>query len=127
MSPRTGFRLLFALAVLLGFVLPGWTQADKGKKYALLVGVRTYRHSDLEDLKYTENDVEELAKALKGFAEVVVLTSTRGEKKPEAAPTATNIRKQLRRLLESVGKDDTVVVALRTIPLWWRWPATACS
>ena len=75
-------------------------QTDRGKKYALLVGVRSYRHSDLENLKDTENDVVELADALKGFTEVVVLTTSAGQKKAEVAPTAKNIRTQLRRLLE---------------------------
>jgi formylglycine-generating enzyme required for sulfatase activity len=95
-------------------VLLDGTQAEtaKGKKYALLVGVRTYDHKKLEDLKYTENDVEELADALQGFSEVVVLTSTRGEKNDKAAPTAANIRAQLKRLLKRVTKHDTVVVGL---------------
>jgi formylglycine-generating enzyme required for sulfatase activity len=115
MSSWTSCRLilLFAVLVLLGLVGPGQTQAELGKKYALLVGVRTYRHSKLEDLKYTENDVEDLAALLeREFAEVVLLTSTRGQAKAERAPTAANIRKHLRALLEKVGKHDTIVVAL---------------
>ena len=50
--------------------------------------------------------------ALKGFTEVVVLTSTRGQKMAEAAPTAANIRAQLKRLLKRVTKHDMIVVAL---------------
>jgi formylglycine-generating enzyme required for sulfatase activity len=101
-------------SVAVGVVLLDASQAQPvtGKRYALLVGVRTYDHKKLEDLKYTENDIEELALELKGFTEVVVLTSTRGEKKAEAAPTAANIRAQLGRLLRRVTKHDTVVVGL---------------
>src|SRR5436309_1956353 len=88
---------LLAVLVLLG---PSVAQTGKGKKYALLVGVKTYHHSDLKDLEYTENDVEELAGVLKGFSEVVLLTSTRGAKKAAAAPTAKNIRAELKRLLD---------------------------
>jgi formylglycine-generating enzyme required for sulfatase activity len=104
--------LLSSLAVSLALLGPSPAQTPTGKKYALLVGVRAYKHRDLEDLKYTENDVEELAKALLGFAEVVVLTSTRGEKNADAAPTAASIRKQLKALLDKVSKHDTIVVAL---------------
>jgi formylglycine-generating enzyme required for sulfatase activity len=106
------FALLSSLAV--AFLLLDATQAQtgKGKKYGLLVGVKEYRHSDLRPLDYTENDVVELAEALRGFTEVVVLTTSAGEKKPEAAPTAKNIRAQLKRLLEKVTRHDTMLIAL---------------
>src|SRR5262245_59434417 len=116
MSPATWFRLLgvSALVLVLGFVIPAWTQATKGKKYALLVGVKSYEHQKLRDLKYTENDVEELAKLLKkdGYDEVVLLTSTRGADSEKARPTAANIRKELARLRKQTTKHDVVLVAL---------------
>jgi formylglycine-generating enzyme required for sulfatase activity len=104
--------LLSALAV--AFLLLDATQAqtDKGKKYALLVGVKDYLHPDLASLSYTENDVVELADALKGFAEVVVLTTSRGAKDAEASPTARNIRTQLGRLLKKATRHDTILIAL---------------
>src|SRR5262249_54090625 len=37
----------------------------RGRKYALLVGVKSYEHSKLPDLRYTENDVEDLARLLR--------------------------------------------------------------
>jgi hypothetical protein len=103
--------VLIAAAVMTG---SSPAQPPQGKKYALLVGVRAYNHRNLDDLKYTENDVEDLGKLLRegGFAEVVVLTSTRGEKMAVQAPTAANIRKRLRAMLERVTKHDTIVVAL---------------
>src|SRR5262245_10294789 len=69
---------------------------NKGRKVALLVGVRTYERSQhFPELKYTENDVEKLAVALKknGFTDVRLLTTTRGEKDKKDAPTAENLRK----------------------------------
>jgi formylglycine-generating enzyme required for sulfatase activity len=117
MSPRTWLRLLFALAalVLLGFVLPGWTQPDRGKKHALLVGVRTYDSDKFEDLKYPENDVEELAKVLTdraGFISVRVLSTSRGARRTADAPTAANVRAAIKALLAKKKKEDTVLVAL---------------
>jgi hypothetical protein len=103
-------------SLVAGLVLLDATQAqtDKGKKYALVVGVREYDHAKLRDLKYTENDAEELGKLLTraGYDEVVLLTSTRGGRAAEARPTAANIRKQLKALLDKVNKRDVVLIAL---------------
>jgi FKBP-type peptidyl-prolyl cis-trans isomerase len=111
--------LLASLALpLAALALPPAGGADRpgGKKYALLVGVKEYNHDKLSDLKYTENDVEELAKLLRkesaGFTEVTVLTNARGKKAASARPTAANIRTRLKRILARVGKRDTVLVAL---------------
>jgi formylglycine-generating enzyme required for sulfatase activity len=105
--------LLSSLVTAVALLAPGLADdAPKGKKYALLVGVKDYRHPDLERLSYTENDVVELASVLKGFTEVVVLTTSAGEKKAELAPTAKNIRTQLKRLLEKVTRHDTMLVGL---------------
>jgi hypothetical protein len=105
------------LAVLLSSLLPpSRGEAAPGKRYALLVGVREYRHAKLPDLKYTENDIEELAALLRqpgaGFRDPVVLTSSRAASRPAALPTAANIRAELKRILGGVTKHDTVLVAL---------------
>ena len=100
MSPRSWCRLvvLSGLLVWLGFAVPGWTETPKGKSYALLVGVRDYGgRSTLGPLKYTQNDVEALARVLQRpgspfRGNVRVLTSTRGNKDRKAAPSAENIR-----------------------------------
>jgi formylglycine-generating enzyme required for sulfatase activity len=112
-----GRLLLLLLPALAALLLPAWGQAAKGKKYALLVGVKDYRHAGLRPLKYTENDVEDLAKILRargaGFAKVHVLTNTRGARdKGVSAPTAANIRAALEGLLRARGTHDTVLVAL---------------
>jgi formylglycine-generating enzyme required for sulfatase activity len=101
---------LVAGLVLLG---PGLAQTEKGKKYALLVGVREYHHDSLRDLAHTENDVEELSEVLTASGyKVAVMTCTRGKKRAFAQPTAKNIRDMLGRILKRVTKHDTVLVAL---------------
>jgi uncharacterized caspase-like protein len=89
-------------------------RADEGKKHALLVGVRDYVSGKFEPLRYTENDVEDLARVLGDTAgfHVRVLSSTRGKRKASDAPTAVNIRAALGKLLADRGRNDTVLVAL---------------
>jgi uncharacterized caspase-like protein len=105
---------LLSLAVAFVLLDASQAQTEKGKKHALLVGVRSFDHAALTPLQYTENDVEELAKALTegGFASVRVLTTTRGEKKKADAPTAENVRAAIKTLLARKTRDDTVLVAL---------------
>jgi uncharacterized caspase-like protein len=84
-----------------------------GKRYALLVGVKVYRHSDLSDLEFTERDVEQLAEILRhGGYQVTLLTTAAGEKDKSLKPTLANIRKALKDALKDVGKADTVLVAM---------------
>jgi formylglycine-generating enzyme required for sulfatase activity len=104
---------LSSLVAALALLAPGLAEAPKGKKYALLVGVQRYEHDSLPDLKHAENDVEELSKVLlRSEFRVWVMSSTRGEKRPAARPTASNIRAALKPILDRVTKDDTVLVAL---------------
>jgi TPR repeat protein len=92
-----------------------------GKRYALLVGVKEHEHAALPALKYSENDVEALAAALKkaDYA-VVVLTATRGKKDTALAPTAKNVRAQLKQLSGKLTKADLLLLALSGHGL--RWP-----
>ena len=112
---RLGSLLVALSATLMALPDPLQGEAVKGKKYALLVGVNTYKHEDLKPLKYTENDVEELAKLLgnksAGFA-VRVLTATRGKNNPKDRPTAANIRAAIAELAKGLTGDDLVLVAL---------------
>jgi uncharacterized caspase-like protein len=116
-SPR--LRLLPALLLpVLGaaLVLPLAAESEKprGKKYALLVGVNSYEHARLPNLKYAENDVTELAKVLRaktaGFARVVLLTTAAGKKSARARPTGKNIRAELKTILARRTRRDTVLV-----------------
>jgi hypothetical protein len=111
------FRLLL-IAVLAVLAVEATCRAEPpaGKKYALLVGVREYNSKHFPSLRFTENDVEGLAQVLgrpgSGFAKVRVLTTSRGQKNANDAPTAANVRKELDRLLAGKGKQDLVLVAL---------------
>jgi uncharacterized caspase-like protein len=103
--------LLLVAALLLD---TSQAQTDKGKKYALLVGVRDYDSFKLRKLDFTENDAEDLAAELSeraGFS-VRVLTSTRGRKSTKDQPTAANLRREILALLAKKKRDDTVLVAL---------------
>jgi formylglycine-generating enzyme required for sulfatase activity len=97
--------------------LQGEEATEKAKGYALLIGVSTFDHSSLPALKYTENDVEELAKLLdkpgsRFHGRVRVLTSSRGKKTAADKPTAANIRKALRELTGGRTRQETILVAL---------------
>jgi formylglycine-generating enzyme required for sulfatase activity len=110
-------RLLPALAPLacLALALPPAGRADrpKGKKYALLVGIKEYEDKKLKNLDYTENDAVELAAVLRtGGYEVVLLTSGAGKEDRDQKPTAANIRARLKALLGKATKHDTVLVGL---------------
>src|SRR5258708_7551208 len=104
MSPASRSLVAMLLGLLSAPAGPAQeVKADRGKRYALLVGVREYHHNSLPDLKHTENDVEQLARVLRdssGFTTVVVMTTTRGGKVEALRPTASNIRAQLRKLAD---------------------------
>ncbi len=84
-----------------------------GRKLAFLVGVKEYKHSDLKNLDYPENDVEELASVLKqqNFS-VTLLTTSGGRTNQNRLPTSENIRRQLAAILKDVSKNDLIVVGL---------------
>ncbi len=95
---------------------PALAEGRSGKRYAVLVGVNEYEHKAwLSPLKYTENDVEGLARLLTskagGFHHVRVLTATRGRTRAADRPTAANVRAALRDVLRKCAKDDVVLVA----------------
>src|SRR3954470_10184552 len=90
----------------------------KGRKVALLVGVVDYDpDSGLTRLKYCENDVTALAAVLKaqGYKDqdIIVLTDTTAaeKRKLKFMPTAENIRKELKGLIEDLRPEDSFLVA----------------
>lgn len=97
-------------------VLPVRAAADEGRRYALLVGVQQYDSEDMDDLRFTENDVEKLSEVLqrkpKPYSRIVVMTRERGQKDTSLLPTAANIRKQLEKLAAKCDKEDVLFVAL---------------
>jgi hypothetical protein len=92
------------------------TNDGGGRKIALLVGVREYDHAGLPPLRFTENDVEEVARVLQtpqaGFSRVTVLTSTRGQKNQRARPTRANFLAQLKAALDRAKRKDLILVGL---------------
>src|SRR5262249_25401766 len=106
--------LTSVLAVVGSVVGPVFGQSPAaGKKYALLVGVRNYKKSELTSLQFTENDVNDLAQVLQdaGYRRVVVMTQTEANKDASRLPIAKNIRDQLQGLLEDRKPEDSVLVA----------------
>jgi hypothetical protein len=84
-----------------------------GRKLAFLVGVKNYKHDELKNLDYPENDVKDLAEVLKPLGFAVTLMSTSAEQSnKEHYPDADNIRRQLAAVLEDVSKEDLILVGL---------------
>ncbi len=109
---RTPAFLLVALAAAIPFVdllfAQPPTPTAKGRRVALLVGVNEYTNRNLENLKYAERDITELAAVLKsaGFEVRVLLGSADGTK----AATRLNIEAAFAAVLNGVGKADTVLL-----------------
>ena len=104
---------LLAVVVL---TTPVWSQS--GEKYALLVGVQRYgQNSGLNQLRFAENDVEELSKELlqHGYRteNVTVLTMTRAQQvDARYIPTRQNIAEQLGMLVDGLRAPDSLLVVL---------------
>jgi hypothetical protein len=81
------------------------SQLPAGKKYALLVGVQNYNHSNFTNLQFADNDTSELAKLLHGHDyEVKLLTSKDA--------TLARIRQELAALVKKRTRNDLVLVGL---------------
>jgi formylglycine-generating enzyme required for sulfatase activity len=106
-------RRTVALAIAASTLVGSSASAEEGKRFALLVGVKAYRHAGLEDLQYTEKDVTDLRDVLanSGF-QVTLLTTTEGRADPNKAPTKANVDAVLKSMLSSVSKHDLVLVGL---------------
>lgn len=104
------------LAVMPRLLLAEGETADGSpppRKLALLVGVKDYNHAELPNLRFAENDVEDLAAVLRKHQfHVVVLTTAAGKKNPALNPTCENVQRSLKELLGSVTKRDLIVVGL---------------
>jgi TPR repeat protein len=118
-TPRSGPRALLSAAALLAAATAASAQnpiRPPAGRYALLVGVRQYDKNELRDLPYAEPDVTELARVLRdaGYRpeNVVLMTQTAGAEYARSLPLAANVRKELRLLLRTRSRDDTVLVAL---------------
>lgn len=99
----------FATAI---FCLMSSLAMAEGKRYAVLVGVEDYEHSQLQRLQFSVDDVTDLAAVLKqsGYA-VTLLTDDTGKKLKSLEPTRVNIEKKIQTVLDQCRKDDTVILA----------------
>jgi hypothetical protein len=113
---RAGHWLVWSVAV---WCACGTAWSDDappaGGRFALLVGVKQYTSMELRELKYSEADVTSLSETLLagGYepANVMLMTQAAGGTEARKTPTAANIRKELKLLLEGRKPEDVVVVA----------------
>jgi uncharacterized caspase-like protein len=111
------YTSLFAALVVVSLSPPSPAQeAQRGEKYALVVGVRSYDPDELRDVQYAEADADGLARVLRqgGYKadNVLLMTQSEGASNPRFLPTAEAIRKELKRLAEVCKPEDGLVVAL---------------
>jgi hypothetical protein len=116
MFPWVVLTLTTILALIV--ILPAQEPERKGRKYALLIGVQKYDGTDLQNLKFCENDVTQLAEVLRGegyaYNRVVLLARTEAVKnidRDDILPTADNIRDHLAAILKERRPEDTVLIA----------------
>lgn len=111
MVPRINF-----LCTVIATILIGWHTAlpAHASRYALLVGVTQYETPMLTPLRYTENDMEDMARVLstRGFlkSKITVLTGQEGRKDKSLRPTAANIETHIDQILGKVKQGDVVIV-----------------
>src|SRR5476649_2643439 len=111
---RSTLHLLLVIGLLPAMIGSAAAQEPKkGRKVALLVGVQDYSDTGLANLKYCENDVTALAAVLKtqGYKDddIILLTDTSAavKKKLKYSPTAENVRRELKGLVEDLRPEDT--------------------
>src|ERR1700722_7577027 len=113
--PTWSFRLLIALSVAWAVSSTALSQQAGGGKFAFLVGVGTYRHANLGNLEFAENDVEDLDALLRAQHYTTLLMTTHlGKTQPDREPTRPKIQSALNAFLKanSPTKDDVIVVGL---------------
>jgi uncharacterized caspase-like protein len=108
--------LLALLLFLLGrhsLIQPASGQEPRGASYALLVACDNYDKRQLRPLPYTRNDIIGLQNILleSGFKADNII-ALHEEQPAGLLPGGANIRAQLKRLLQKVGGNDALVVAL---------------
>src|SRR4051794_31103817 len=104
---------LTAVIAITASVAFGQNSAKPPRRVAFLVGINEYKKRGFPNLKWAENDINEMARELRqiGFERVVTLTGAAGG---DLAPTRANIEIQLAKFLADadVGKNDVVLIML---------------
>ena len=113
--PLAALLCLGLATSLLPLLGRGADDPPAGKKYAPLVGVKSYKKDELRDLSYTENDINDLAGVLRdaGYRRVVLMTQAESAAQGDAEllPTARNVRRKRQGILEDRKPEDTVLIA----------------
>jgi Caspase domain len=108
-----GATSCLALALLTVANTVAFSQGGRGEKYAFLIVCSKYNSTQLRDLPYTIEEMEDFRKVLlkTGFdADHIVMLHDKAER--ERTPLKPNIEKQFRLLLNGLQASDTVVVVL---------------
>lgn len=90
------------------------TSLASAAKYAVLVGVEQYQHSQLREprLQFPIEDVTELGALLqKAGYQVTLLTDDTGKRDKTLLPTRANIDARIKSVLRKCGPEDTVILA----------------
>ncbi len=99
------------LAASLVSTQPVYAQAGRGKKYAVIVGIKDYDPEELSPLRFTARDADALAGELTRLQfEVTLMTgaATRPQLKPNSAD---KIEKVLKNRAAGLTADDTLIFA----------------
>ena len=113
---RAGIRSSFIVLVFPAFISMSMNAASlfAADSYALLVGVKQYDNKTFSSLKFSEDDVTELALQLQnvGFHKdnIVLMTQSAGAAKIDLLPTQERIKVQFEGLLKHLEPDDTILV-----------------
>jgi len=111
---RRDFVLHSSIAGLVASLVssqPLWAQAGRGKKYAVIVGVKDYDPEELSPLRFTARDAEALAGQLTRLQfDVSLMTgaATRPQLKPNSAD---KIERVLKNRAAGLTADDTLIFA----------------
>ena len=108
-------RALASFSTLCAVMLFSALFAADGERYALLVGVGTYRSdSGLNKLKYPDSDMRALKAAFQsiGFEEHNIRLLVNGSADDRFNPRRENIERELKLLLANKRPEDLVIVAL---------------
>jgi hypothetical protein len=104
--------ICLAVGVLLYIAAAPAVGQTPAKRYAVLVGVKEYKHEKLPALKYSENDVVDLARVLRdaGYT-VTLLCDSAGKKNSKLIPDKANIERTIKDVLFRSERGDTVIIA----------------
>ena len=110
MRPSVETPGVACIVILAWLASLGSAQTPEPRRFALLAGINQYQHDNLPDLKYAENDVEQLHLLLKqqGYDVTLLIGSAKDEHRHRHR---RNIDEKLKTLLRQCRKGDTILVA----------------